>query len=319
MQGPKYKFPSSHSSPQLNLSDDEVHALVDPQLSLSGPEIGYLPYFNTQDKHGIRIKADYLFTEARPEWDLQETHYLTSEDRKHYEVIPNNGIFEDVYGKLLHGIYLYVIFPNDLIYACPVGTQRFHSYLSSALNVKGAGLLYCQYGMLITASNESGHYKPTHLEMRPALSTLFNKTLYPFVFEDHSTLDQTKPFQDVKFFSVVNADQQSPLMLIKTKESLKSTIDSATAQAELMLKMRYASIEEAKKHANNDHDYGLSSYYLDENDVQEQVAPTSTAISDPMIDPLTEDPNAFMKHTCLARLIRPGTQSRFFAHKKLNM
>lgn len=317
MQGPKYKFPSSQSSPQLQLSDDEIQALVEPQLSLSAPETRFMPYFSKQESDGIRIKADYLVIEAMSEWRLQEKHYLTSESRKFYEVTVENGLLQDVYNKLLHGVYLYVIFPNNILYACQVGTQRFHSYLSSGLNVKGAGLLYCEYGRLITVSNESGHYKPTHLEMRPALSMLYTKVLHPFVFEDHSTLDLTKPFQDVKFFAVDSADMQAPLERIETKEDLKEIINAATAQAGLKLRARFESMQPLIPLVDDDDNYSYgnsSGYYIDENEV---IASASTC--DPVAESSTEDPNTFMRYTCLARLIRQQAQSRFLGHRRATL
>lgn len=306
MQGPKYKFPSSHSSPALHLSDDEIHALVEPQLNLSTPEAAFLPYFSS----GIRIKADYLVKEAMPEWNLQEKHYLTSESRKGYEVTITNGVFQDINHNLLHGVYLYVIFPNNILYACQVGIQRFHSYLSSGLNVQGAGLLYCEYGRLITVSNESGHYKPTHQEMRPALSLLYEQTLYPFVFEDHSTLDLTKPFQDVKFFAVDSADISTPLSLIEDKEDLKEQLDEAILQAAVNLKIRTESTQTDMSLVDDD-DYG--NYYIDENAVKTPVSASSHY--DPVAD-FSTDPNHFMRFTCLARLIKQHAQSRFLGHKR---
>jgi hypothetical protein len=323
MLGPK-KFPTSRSSPQLNLSDDEIHELIDTKLRLSGPESSFLPYFSSQESSGIRIKSDYLANEAMAEWSLEEKNYLTSENRKLYEITSIDGMFQDYYGKALHGVYLYVLFPNDILYACQIGRQRFHSYLSSGLNVKGAGLLYCEYGMLITVSNESGHYKPTHLEMRPALSTLLKRTAYPFVFEDHSTLDPSKPFQDVKFFHVNNSAIELPLTAISTMDELKSLILPATSQAEVFLKARYLKSDDNKLLVTDDSDGDcnsypcLSSYYIDEH--EERVATSSSSCQvDPVLEQLKDDPNAFMKHTCLARILGKRTQSRFFGNKKANI
>jgi len=224
-----------------------------------------------------------------------------------YEIKCEEGTFRDHYGNLLHGEYLYVLFPNNVLYGCKLGTQCFHSYLISGLNVKAAGILYCDYGIIITISNESGHYKPTHIEMLPALSVLQRRSLCPFLFEDHSELNPKKSYQGVKYFYAEPDDSKLSLTIITDLEKLKEIINSTIEQSKLLLQARALKIDGtpvSQVFSVDSISYEtLCPYYADNEKEQD--------INDVTIATAMKDDNDFMKQTCLWRMGGKKVSSRF--------
>lgn len=292
---PLASFPTSHSSPHLHLSDDQTTSGL--QVHLSPEEKAYLPMYCTQNQGLIQMKETY-FAEAIPEWGLRGKHYLHSQDRELYEIKLENGIYKDNKGDVLHGDYIYVLFPNNKLYGCRLGKQRFHSYLSSGLNVKAAGILYCLYGRIITVSNESGHYKPTHQEMLPALSYLQGSSPTPLIFEDHSQLDSTLPFQGVKHYCLSIVNNNLSCELITSMDALKRLIVTNAEQAELSLRTQKLSLSDSVLDESSISAYDMvGGYYEDEGGYEENFQQVPN--------------NAFMTQTCLLRMTHPEYHSRF--------
>jgi hypothetical protein len=300
--GPDASFPTSYSSPQLHLSDDQESSGL--QVQLSAEEKSYLPLYSTQDQGLIQMKEIYL-SEAIPEWGLRGKHYLSSQDRAFYEIKLENGLYKDANGDVLHGDYLYVLFPNNKLYGCKLGKQRFHSYLSSGLNVKAAGVLYCLYGRMITISNESGHYKPTYLEMLPALLHFQDRSPTQIIFEDHSKLDTTLPYQGVKHYRLSIIDKKISCELIASIDALRELIVANATNAELCLRTQRLSISDPVLEDSPVSAYDfLGGYYDDEGGYEENFQSVPN--------------NSFMTQTCLMRMTNPDYHSRFIGRVKKN-
>lgn len=175
----------------------------DPAFSLSETDRQYLPQFR-QRRGSIQLKSQFskeLIAES-----LVSKHYLSSAQREQYRIQCQDGFYKDAKGDLLDGPYVYVLFPDDRLYAASVFAKINHSHLSSGLSLKGAGIHYYQRGRLITVSNESGHYKPTLNEMRDALLWFSSQnTTGSFIFEDHSQQNVDDEFNGIKYFEVIRA------------------------------------------------------------------------------------------------------------------
>lgn len=200
---------------------------VDTSLSLSPEDKQLIPYF-LQKRNSISIKPQFnneLIGES-----IQPKHYLTSEQREAYRITCKDGFFYDASGNLLDGPVVYVLFPDDRLYGAPVSAKLNHSYLSSGLDLKGAGILYPIRGRLVTVSNESGHYKPTLNEMRDALLWFCQQNLnQPILFEDHSQLNKALEFIGIRYFhafvEAIHSELEEPqlgLDLIANKDLVSS-------------------------------------------------------------------------------------------------
>jgi hypothetical protein len=106
-------------------------------------------------------------------------------------------------GTFLTGAHIYVLLPDDQLYCAPIGSQMQHSYFNAGHKVKGAGVMYLAGGRLITMSNESGHYTPTHEEMQDAIAWFYQHAKgHTFVCEDHSAQDKTLEFNGIRYYTI---------------------------------------------------------------------------------------------------------------------
>lgn len=296
-------FPNSYSSPELLNDSEEYGEPSGLQVQLDPEEKTFLPMFSTQESGSIAMKGEYLSREAIPEWGLRGKHYLNSHDRKQYELTFKDNVYRDSLGNLLHGEYLFIMLPNNRLYGCKPGTQRFHSYLSSGLNVKAAGILFCYYGVIVTVSNESGHYKPTTEEMRPALARLAKNAVCPLIFEDHSAVSPDFPFKGIKHFQVNLEDQNLELALLDST-SLKQNIDLSIDYAQKSFKTTAFSTltksEPTLTSSLSDYDFGA---YYDDGGGDEQIIKSAST------EPLPEE--LYLRFTCLCRINQQNARSRF--------
>ncbi|MGE3320474.1 MAG: hypothetical protein AB7I18_14385 [Candidatus Berkiella sp.] len=297
----------SHSSPELHESG-EYGESSHLQVHLEPEEKAFLPMFSKQDSDSIQIKENYLSAEAFEEWGLRGKNYLSSHDRKQYELTLDNKVYRDSLGNLLHGAYLYIMLPNNKLYGCKLGAKRHHSYLSSGLNVKAAGFLYCHYGVIVTISSESGHYKPTFQEMLPALELLASKADYKLTFEDHSALSAKLPNQGVRYFEVSTVNNKITLSELD-QDTLKENIHDTMDYAQEV----FATITLNTALASNEPSTGPSDAYVGayEDDGTERD-PNSVFL-------FTETPpeQRYLKLTCLWRLNYNNETSRSLGATKL--
>lgn len=172
-------------------------------FSLSPEDKTFLPHF--LNKQGlISIKTPFnseLIAES-----IEQKHYLNSMQREDYRVTIKDGFFYDAKGELLVGPHMFVLFPDYRLYASRLCLGLNHSHLSSGLSLKGAGMLYMQYGRLMTMSNDSGHYKPTFIEMHDAMNWFFTQSNHDnYLFEDHSRQDSVLEFNGIQYFQLNQA------------------------------------------------------------------------------------------------------------------
>lgn len=300
--GTVVRLTSSQSSPRLYISDEEYSDAFETQVELNDEEKSFLPWYGRTK--GIKMKHDFV-AEAVAEYVVYSKNYLSSTKREQYQFTHENGFLKDKNKNLLHGEFLYVLFWNNKLYGCkppvakPAGVKPdkkwFHSYLSSGVNVKAAGVIYCHYGSIITVSNESGHYKPTREDMLPALHYLQELSDTPLVFEDHSCLNPELPNQDVQHFQVAIENAQ----LLLHPQDLKSLKNLITKTSEVA----------AIKFKSNLQTTSLSNGALDldayeEPDIQEPSKENFIC----RVNLPPED--AFMKHTCLWRMQNQNYRSR---------
>ncbi|MBS0286927.1 MAG: hypothetical protein JSR17_06505 [Proteobacteria bacterium] len=199
----------------------------DPAFKLGESDKQFVPQF-LQRRNSITLKPQFnneLIAES-----IDSKHYLSEQQREQYRITCHNGIYKDTSGKAMDGAFVYVLFPDDRLYAVSIHARIHHSHLSSGLSLKGAGIHYYQKGRLITVSNESGHYKPTLNEMRDALLWFYQQNLnQPFVFEDHSAQDKLRQFNGIRFFEVkkqpevdkVGLEPIAEAQLVQTLERIK--------------------------------------------------------------------------------------------------
>lgn len=300
-------FPNSYSSPELLNESGEYGEPSGLQVQLDPEEKAFLPMFSAQESGSIPMKGEYLSREAIPEWGLRGKHYLSSGDRKQYQLNVKDNVYKDSLGNLLHGEYLFIMLPNNKLYGCKPGTQRFHSYLSSGLNVKAAGILFCHYGVIVTVSNESGHYKPTNEEMRPALALLAKNSGTQLIFEDHSDLKEDAPLKGVKYFQVnIEQNLSGPLDIA----SVKDKIDLSIAFAQNLFSTTAIN---TLTHSEPTLSSSLSDYDLDAySDSGDERDPSSIFL------PSQTDPQElYLKFTCLGRINKLNVSSRFLGAAKL--
>lgn len=145
----------------------------------------------------VSIKS--IFYKEVTSESISKKRYLDSEQRKAYKIHVENGLFKDAKGYLLNGCYLYIMLPNFELYAAKE-VIRNHSHLSSGLDLKGAGFLYFHRGILICFSNDSGHYKPTTIEMLDAINWFYQQSANPYlIFEDHAHQIKNAPYLGIQF------------------------------------------------------------------------------------------------------------------------
>lgn len=200
----------------------ENRKLRSTSFSLSPEDRTFLPHFlHKQDL--ISIKTPFnseLIAES-----IEQKHYLNSTQREDYRITIKDGFFYDAKGELLAGPHMFVLFPDYRLYASKLSLGLNHSHLSSGLALKGAGMLYMQYGRLMTMSNDSGHYKPTFIEMHDAMDWFFAQSNHDnYLFEDHSRQDSDLEFNGIQYFQLsqvlgssdsrVNAIENSQLVNI---------------------------------------------------------------------------------------------------------
>lgn len=127
--------------------------------------------------------------------------YLRAEKRAQYEVGTYQNKFFDVDDIALCGEYIYVLLPDTRLYVAPISEVSNHSHLASGLPVIAAGHIFFNEGYLVTASNNSGHYKPTLQEMKKGLVWFLENTNYSFIFEDHSRAEVVDGHLVLQYFS----------------------------------------------------------------------------------------------------------------------
>jgi len=169
--------------------------------SLSPQDAQFLPGYCYKRAPGKLTLTAPFFNEAIAE-SVEEHHYLNSVQREAYRITCKDGFLYDSKGQLLYGPILYVLFPDNRLYGCPVADGKHHSHISSGLLLKAAGILYCESGQMITLSNESGHYKPELEEMQEAIDWFANTLQRGFIFEDHSHQNNMKEFDGITYYKV---------------------------------------------------------------------------------------------------------------------
>lgn len=186
----------------LSLSPDKsILALYDKKRSSS----------ESSSQKLIKLKSEFKV----------ESHkgYLTEETREKYKVTCNDTFFCDADGKLLEGAYIYVLLPNYQLCCAPITEHLQHSYFNAGHGVRGAGVVYMSCGRLITMSNESGHYTPTHEEMQDAIAWFYQQVKgHRFLFEDHSAQDKALEFNGIKYYSI-SALSEDPDSYVKQQLS----------------------------------------------------------------------------------------------------
>ncbi|HHT0593287.1 TPA: hypothetical protein ACTXXA_002058 [Legionella anisa] len=101
-----------------------------------------------------------------------KSHYLyTENERAPYLVHFNNGKLYNYKNEvILDSRLLYVVDKNNNLYAVPSSYEWNHSWFFAGQPVKAAGFIETDNtGEVFLISNESGHYKPTMLQMLPTL------------------------------------------------------------------------------------------------------------------------------------------------------
>lgn len=260
--------------------------------SLSPEDRTFLPGYH-QKQELITIKPQFnneLIAES-----IEQNRYLSSEEREKHLVTVTDGFFQDADGLLLNGTYVFVLHPKLRLYAANTDLKINHSHLSSGLPLRGAGLMYIDYGRLITLSNDSGHYKPALIEMMEAMDWFFEQTGTPFLFEDHSKQDKQLELHGIRYF-------------LKDDQNL-TKLDSSELSHEIY-KLKVKALEDYKLH-----------YVF--NDSNSQVASASedsyhsddgqcyfTELSDlevklPMGESILDCPD-LVQYTCLSRLTSSG-------------
>ena len=304
--GTETRLTTSQSSPRLHISDEDFGNAFETQVELNDEERSYLPWYNKTK--GIRMKHDFV-AEAVAEYVVIGKNYLSSTEREKYQFTFQNGVFKDQNQWLLHGEFLYVLLWNNKLYGCkptlakPAGVKPdkkwFHSYLSSGVNVKAAGVIYCHYGKIITISNESGHYKPTREDMLPALHYLQQLSNTPLVFEDHSCLNPELPNQGVQHFEV-NIENDELLLTPLDLKSLDNLITKTTEAA-------------VRHYKNNAKTTPLANGKLDPDSYEDSDNEEQTKKA--VVQTMSLPENDFMKHTCLWRMNDPNYRSRALGKK----
>ncbi len=178
----------------------KISSSKEESYSLSPEDKQFIPHFLAK-KDTISLKVPF-HNELKAE-SIQQNHYLDSGQRAAYKITCKDGLFYNAQGFLLDGPQVFVLFPDYRLYGASVFTNLSHSYVSSGLELKGAGILYFASGHLITLSNDSGHYKPTRAEMQDALQWFSAQNLHKtFIFEDHSDQHEDQEFNGIKYSHV---------------------------------------------------------------------------------------------------------------------
>lgn len=152
--------------------------------------------------------------------DAKERKYLPFAKRTKLLVTAENGSFKDKDGDVLDGEYIFVMLPNHKLYAAPRNKVANHSHLSAGLPVLSAGFLYFYRGLLVTISNNSGHYKPSLLKMLHALNILGKLGQTDFFVEDH-----TKYKEGLKYYSAkaLCENQLAPIDISEVANQINQT------------------------------------------------------------------------------------------------
>lgn len=186
----------------VSIPPRKLTSSTEESFSLSPEDKQFIPHF-LMKKDTISLKVPF-HNELKAE-SIHQNHYLDSDQRAAYKITIKDGLFYNAEGRLLDGPLVYVLFPDYRLYAASVYAKLNHSYISSGLDLKGAGILYFERGRLITVSNDSGHYKPTRSEMQDALKWFSDQNVHkPFIFEDHSDQHSDQDLNGIKYSHVHN-------------------------------------------------------------------------------------------------------------------
>lgn len=213
-------FSSAESVFEEGYSISPSKVTVPPNgLRLSQSDQQFVPLYREKTRH-ITLKPEF-HNELLAETVVKQ-HYANSDERLAFEITVENGLFYNKQHKLVHGAYLYILMPDNRLFACLDSHQRHHSHLSSGLEVKGAGVLFLLNGKLINVSNESGHYRPTQEEMLPALKWFQRKSKNDdLIFEDHSQQDNTLSMRGIRFYKLqMTHDNKKERLQTLTEEAL---------------------------------------------------------------------------------------------------
>lgn len=148
--------------------------------------------------------------------------YFNSEDRAQHEVsFDGCGRIIDKEGRKLHGFHIYIELPDHRIIAAPSIAVSNHSHLSAGMPVLSAGFMMCDSGVVITLSNNSGHYKPHRDSIRHHLTKMLKQTQNSkLIFEDHT--DMSKANGRVQYIEVSSFLEGSDHWL--TEQGLKDHV-----------------------------------------------------------------------------------------------
>ncbi|MGE3318575.1 MAG: hypothetical protein AB7I18_04700 [Candidatus Berkiella sp.] len=269
-------------------------------FSLSPEDKTFLPVYHLKQKHEQELEHELIT--IKPQFNneliaesIEQHHYLSSEDREKHLVTIQDGFFKDAMGDFLSGPHVYVLHPKLRLYAVKVGLKINHSHLSSGLPAKGAGMLYFDYGRLITMSNNSGHYKPTFVEMQEAINWFYAQTGSAFIFEDHSMQDKNVELRGIRYFS----KSEQGLTELKVAELAKAVYEVKASALESL---------KISQEQPCEMDIDSSSELSGDDCYTTQLADVEVML--PVAESILDCPD-LLQHTCFYRLANGESISRF--------
>ncbi len=155
-------------------------------------------------KQAILDGVILLQPEYYAEWFAENfiiKNYLSNSERIQYSVMNADGIFYSKDMKPLEGEYLYCLLPDGNLFCAKSKEVVNHSHLVAGLPVIAAGHAFFKAGNLIILSNNSGHYKPTSMQMLNGILCMGMKSLAEFLFEDHSDCSPCKMYGGIQYFT----------------------------------------------------------------------------------------------------------------------
>lgn len=166
-----------------------------------------IPYWKRKESqtqaNQLRISLKPQYNTERLNEELCPKNYFDPVKRELYRLqVSPEGAF--IYNQESHinRSFVYVLYLDDRLYGS-YDKKMHHTYFSSGFDLKGAGVLYCHEGKLITVSNESGHYRPTFELMQESIKWFLLQSKQPSIlFEDHSIHDVTQTLEGIRYFQV---------------------------------------------------------------------------------------------------------------------
>lgn len=183
-------------------------------------------------KTGAYISLQPEFIVERFAENFNIKNYLTVTERKEYLIDEYSGQFYDADDYALDGKYIYCLLPNNKFYAAPIEQSKNHSHLVAGLPVLAAGDAYFKNGVLVTLSNNSGHYKPSLHQMRDGIAWFVENANSHFLFEDHSKISSEKKYFKLDHYRaehLLAGERIEVLSLSEIEEFLEKTIDDLSS------------------------------------------------------------------------------------------